>query len=278
MNFNFNFDPKQIKPKGNETKTDLASTSTSFGKPLFNFSGINTNADSVSKPAALAFPAFSFTGNDTKVDSSSKSTFSTFFQKLTFNFGTGKEFQAEKKEFAPTVFKQFNFGGFGAPAKEEENEAAEEPEEAENAFDETAETGEENEECCLDTPCALYQLVAENKSEEEKKSGDSKPRWAERGIGDLHFNHSQEQNFYRIIFRRKPLRNVILNQRISKDMKPKRLNQKSICFIGTLLQSEVNQKESNDPPAITPLFLRFKDAATADRFMELYEEATNPKQ
>ena len=284
--FSFNFK----KPDSNNANTDSQTTKQSpfkfeIKKPE---STASASGSQTVKPNAFTFGKTDSNNSASNTTSTASSNSFSFkpstnpVAKLTFNFGTDKDFQAEKKEFSASTF---NFTGNFSPKPPSSSQTAQSKDEEdtqdniENGFCEAEKTGEEDEEILLNVPSKLYAYVKPEITEEDEKTADPKakkeepkPQYAERGIGDLHFNYNKEQKFYRLILRRKKIGTVVLNQRIFPEMKPQKLGKNSLKFLGQISGSSKPGEEAK-PNKIDVLLLKLKDEETTDKLLGLIQKA-----
>lgn len=297
----FSFDFKKSKDGGNESSQTQSSgfifspqksNNGDDSKPKFNF-GFNKKTDDSTKeksdkegndsakPKGIQFNFSKNKKGDGKFTFGVKNKSST----LTFNFGTGKDFQAEKKEFSSKNFDFKNSSSKFSPkispsasqSKDgEENETVEE-----NGFCASEKTGEEDEEILLNIPSKLFifEKPEEPKDSDPKaKKEQPKPGYAERGTGTLHFNYNKENNYYRMIFRRKPIETLVLNQRIFTGMTPRKQGTNSIQFLGQIIapkkfeKDEAKNKETNENK-LDILLLKCKDEESANKLLALIQKA-----
>lgn len=155
--------------------------------------------------------------------------------RITFNFGTDKEFQSTNDPNIPFEECGIKISSFTMPKPPPQNQKAE-VDDSEGPTLPTVDekTGEEGEEVLFNEKAKA--LAIRPSDDDEKKLS-----YVEIGIGELHFNHSENDNCYRMTMRRDQ-QNIVLNTRIFKDMKPK-LIKKGIQFLGQGAGKNVDKYE-----------------------------------
>lgn len=260
--FKFKFDSQIVSPRKSESQTNNQDSSN------------NSNDIDLDKPCSLSL-------------SNEKFKFS-LGNKLTFNFGTGKEFQAEEKKFGGLKFNntfspisrqqlQSKLLSTESSQSSQSSQSKDDDDKIENGA-ESEKTGEEDEEILLNAKAILYVYTKpeeENtKSDSKDKKVEQKPHYAERGNGELHFNYNKEQNFYRLVMRRKPIGTIVLNQRVFAGMKPKLNSKKIVQFLGQLTVASISKSDdAQTTPKINVLLLKLQDEESANKLLSLIQKA-----
>ncbi|EAY06602.1 hypothetical protein TVAG_055960 [Trichomonas vaginalis G3] len=165
-----------------------------------------------------------------------------------FNFGTGQTFQSSKdpkEKFETTVL-----GAIGKNTAAQGNNE-EGGDDAQNIVSINADefAGEEDDQNLLNRKCKLLVLTPPT-------DAGGKAAWTERASGPFHLNKTKDA--HRIVIRREPLLQPVVNTLVGEYLKPK-LNKSTIqcCFI-----------LDNKP---TPATIRFKDSTIAK---EVFDKLT----
>lgn len=182
-----------------------------------------------------------------------------------FHFGTGTIFDSvtdPKKQFAALELENHIDPNAQlpstAPLKQEGSKETENGDDVIENSIRKGETGEENDEVLFNERAVLMIF--------QKREGDDKPKWYEKGTGEFHFNKSSD--FYRITMRRDALSRIILNARVTKHNSPQIIG-KNKAFVKFLaLQS--TEEGTVIPQQI--MYARFRSPESASKLFELWEE------